>query len=194
MSWASSVRLRIRHAGERTQKVRLFAVILGLIIPGSALLVLSLSQDVTHVDGSSLSGSLAVGQTLIPLGWPVHSYSEVAWSDPACGVRFYFLTPEQFRGWENGSAFREPTLTCDRPIAVFPGSASHAVAVNDRGPGVNYTIRFDLFLVKRPLAWLSLPAVFMLFGATIATIAWFLGAAVAQELDHLARERESKRR
>lgn len=194
MSWIASLRMRIRHAKERARKALLFVVISSLVVAGSALLGLSLSQDFTHVDGSSLSGSLAVGQTAIPLGWPVHSYAELAWSDPVCGVRFYFLTLEEFRAWENGSSLGGPVLTCDRPAALFQGFASHVITTNERGPGVNYTIRFDLFLVRRPIAWLSLPALFMLFGATVATIARFLGAAVKREMEKLTSEQDWKRR
>jgi len=66
--------------------------------------------------------------------------------------------------------------------------------VNDQTSSVNYTIQFDLFLVRHPLAWLSLPALFMLFAATIAGVVWILGAVVATEMNRLVSDQESKRK
>jgi len=194
MNWVSSLRLRIQRADERSRKVMLIASILGLTIPGAALLGMSLSQDVTHLEGSSLSGSLAAGQTTIQLGWPVHAYAELTWTNPVCGVRFYFLTSAQFQAWENGGSLGNPSLTCDQRSAAFQGSASYAITVNDQASSVNYTIQFDLFLVRHPLAWLSLPALFMLFAATIAGVVWILGAVVATEMNRLVSDQESKRK
>lgn len=194
MSWLSKVRSRLRGAGERTQKALILVLILGLALPGVVLLGTSFTQDLAHVDSATLSDTLPLGQTTILLDWPDHSYVELNWTNPVCGVVFTFLTPLGMEAWQNGGSLGDPTLTCNASTALFPGSAAYVVGTNSVANGTNYSIRYDLFRVTEPLAWLALPALCMLFAATAVVFTRLLGGAMIREKDHFASEQERKRR
>src|SRR3989442_804638 len=145
MKSISNLIARIRHPKD-VLKAILLGLILAFTIPGSVLLGFSLGQEVTHVEGSSVSGRLALGRTPIVLDWPVESYAELAWTNPLCRIRFYFLTANEYQAYASSSMIvTAPTLTCDQPNSVFVGAATHAIAVNERGADANFTIQIDLF-------------------------------------------------
>lgn len=171
---------RLRPHDLRPGSVLLFLVVSVLLVVGSIALALSLGVEITRLGSTTISGTLDTGRTVIGLSLGLYSHAEAMWADPSCGVRFHFLTPADFAAYESSESLPSALLTCDRTAGVVPGTVSYVIVVNDREPGVNYTIEFELFSVTRPAAWLALPALVMIFGASIGIITVFLSAALSR--------------
>lgn len=163
------------------------AVLFGL---GFFLIGISLVQEINQVGNETLSGTLDLGATVSVLDFEEFSYAEVSWSDPQCGVRFHFLSPPAFEEYDSSGRLPASDLNCDKATAIMRGATSHIVMANDRERGANYTLQFSLFVAIRPMAWLGVPALVLLFAAAFLTVITFLRRVLLRVLTSSPLKRE----
>ncbi len=161
---------------------RLIAAVMiaALLATGLALIAFSLEQDVTRIGNETLSGTLDLGASVYEPTFEDFSYAEVSWADPKCGVRFHFLNFLEYRDYLDSGVLPPAAINCDRVEAVVEGPLSSIVMANERESGANYTLRFDLYVVSRPRAWLGVVALPLLFAASLLAIMTFLREALVK--------------
>ncbi len=181
----SSVVSRLPLGNLRTLLVA--AALFGL---GFFLIGISLAQEINHVGNETLSGTLDLGATVYLLDFEEFSYAEVSWSDLQCGVRSHFLSPLAFEEYDSSGRLAVSDLNCDKATAIMRGTTSHIVMANDRERGANYTLHFSLFVATRPMAWLGVPALVLLFAASFLTIITFLRRVLLRFLTSSSLQKE----